>query len=205
APYIALSSDNTLAHISRLFNHIRFVLGQYSFAQVDQGLWYLVSAGGSDYFHAFADPRVPLKVRLDCLNTTFFVFSVLYTRWCDLVMSSQPGSANIEVNPLNMTCYMWWDLVPLYANPMTPPEDIDNIERWRATLELQPTILDVMGRTLAIDHIACQEAALHGLGHWHSAYPGEVTAIVDAFLDANPDIPPELAAYAKAARVGNVL
>jgi len=62
-----------------------------------------------------------------------------------------------------------------------------------------------MTNALALDSIACQESALHGLGHWHGAYPDEVEAIVDRFLAAHPTSRPELLTYARSARSGCVL
>jgi hypothetical protein len=61
-----------------------------------------------------------------------------------------------------------------------------------------------MEATLAIPHIACQEAALHGLGHWRCAYPERVEAIIGAFLARSRSLSAELEAYAKQARVGRV-
>jgi hypothetical protein len=58
---------------------------------------------------------------------------------------------------------------------------------------------DVIARTLALPNVACQESALHGIGHGFGA-----PAMVDAYLAANPDIPPALRAYALNARAGRV-
>ena len=62
-----------------------------------------------------------------------------------------------------------------------------------------------MAEILALDSLACQESALHGLGHWQHAYPEEVQQIIDRFLNANKNLRPELAAYARSARTGCVL
>lgn len=62
--------------------------------------------------------------------------------------------------------------------------------------------LEVMEATLTIGHIACQEGALHGLGHWAECYPDRVGRIIDQYL-MNPA--PELRDYAIAARSGGVL
>jgi hypothetical protein len=64
--------------------------------------------------------------------------------------------------------------------------------------------LDAMRDVLGLDAVACQESALHGLGHWQSAYPDEVGDIVDAFLATAPDRRPDLVRYAQSARVGCV-
>ncbi len=47
-----------------------------------------------------------------------------------------------------------------------------------------------MARTLAIPHLACQEGALHGLGHWQRAYPDRVAAIVDGARGRGTHAPP---------------
>jgi hypothetical protein len=94
---------------------------------------------------------------------------------------------------MNVTCYMWWDLLPLAGAPGDP-----------AHVALDRAALDVMAETLALDAIACQESALHGLGHWHAAYPAPVEATIDRFLAARPDARPELVAYARSARGGCV-
>jgi hypothetical protein len=62
-----------------------------------------------------------------------------------------------------------------------------------------------MKHILAMDSIACQESALHGLGHWHYLDGGAVETIVDAFIDSHPGARPELFRYARAARCGCVL
>jgi hypothetical protein len=61
-----------------------------------------------------------------------------------------------------------------------------------------------MERTLAVPHVACQESALHGLGHWRDAYRQRVEAIVDAFLRGAKGAPAELLHYARQARAGHV-
>jgi hypothetical protein len=58
---------------------------------------------------------------------------------------------------------------------------------------------------LAISHLACQESALHGLGHWKRAHPERVQAIIDAFLAKERGLPDVLRHYAKQARAGHVL
>ena len=63
----------------------------------------------------------------------------------------------------------------------------------------------VMQRVLALDALACQEGALHGLGHWHLRYPEEVKGAIDVFLESRPQLDPRLRQYAISARRGCVL
>jgi hypothetical protein len=89
---------------------------------------------------------------------------------------------------------MWWDIFPCVALP-------DDPDRGRLHL----ATIDAMRRTLALDSPACQESALHGLGHSARFHPSEVADAVDAFLADGRPKSPELIAYARAARCGCVL
>jgi hypothetical protein len=62
-----------------------------------------------------------------------------------------------------------------------------------------------MARILGFSSIACQESALHGLGHWQRDHDPRVNAIIDDFLEANPDVDTRLVSYANSARCGCVL
>jgi hypothetical protein len=57
-----------------------------------------------------------------------------------------------------------------------------------------------MASSLALSSAACQESALHGLGHWRRYDPQDVERIVDAYLAAGAPADPRLIGYAKAAR-----
>jgi hypothetical protein len=62
-----------------------------------------------------------------------------------------------------------------------------------------------MARILGLKSLACQESALHGLGHWQRGHDRQVSAIIDSFLAANPEIDTRLIGYANSARCGCVL
>ena len=59
-----------------------------------------------------------------------------------------------------------------------------------------------MERTLRLDSIACQESALHGLGHWNRRYRAETRAIIRDFLKRKPEASQEMKDYALAAYEG---
>lgn len=204
APYLDdLTPAQTVAYITRTFNEIEQVAAPYTDAQLEQGLNYLTSSACSDYMHALRDPMLPVKVRIAAVESFYTVYEKLYAVRCDRRLGSQMTAAGD--NPLNASCYMWWDVIALYpAHPNQPLEETDSLSNHQAMLSLVDPCFDVMGRTLALDHIACQEAALHGLGHWQYAYPERVAAMIDAFLDANPNLNPALRTYAQAARRGMV-
>ena len=85
---------------------------------------------------------------------------------------------------------MWWEVITWgWAG-----DDLD-AER------LAAKDLDVMEAVLRLTNPACQESALHGLGHM-AHRSDRALAIIDRFL-ANPaGQSPELLQYARAARTG---
>lgn len=59
--------------------------------------------------------------------------------------------------------------------------------RWGAPSDAQAKLIDekllaTLQSLLRINHEACQESALHGLGHWHLNYPEEVENVINQFL-----------------------
>jgi hypothetical protein len=186
----------TVAHLTRLFNSPLFLMERFTAEQVNQGLWYLVSNACSDHMVSALDGSVPWVDRRRCLEAIGTLYESLFARLCTDHLShlDRGGTAPEDVSPLNLVCYMWWDLFPSWGSPDDP-----------SRAESDATILEVLHKTLFIASTACREGALHGLGHWHLNYPGQVEAIIDEFLAGTPGIGPELLAYAQAARVGGVL
>ena len=100
----------------------------------------------------------------------------------------------LAASPLNAVCYMWWDIMPVYGGPRLE----DRYALHRAALHVMATVLD-------FESLACAESALHGLGHWHRAYPERVESLIDGFLATHSDARPELLTYARSVRYGCVL
>jgi len=191
APFWAGPGAVTIAYVTRLFEEPEDVLAPYDDAQLGQGFWFLLSNGCSDCMMALYDEAVPVADRARCIASFTNVFRRLFAVRCSPHLShlDEPGAAAI-----NLPCYMWWNILPLAA----APED-------RARREIDRAALDVMANVVMLDAIACQESALHGLGHWQHAYPREVEDIIDRFIAARPQARAELLAYAKSSRRGCVL
>jgi hypothetical protein len=91
---------------------------------------------------------------------------------------------------------MWWDGFPATSKPDDPDRE---------------TLIDAEMKCLAdvlgLVSVACQESALHGLGHWAGNSDGGPTAtgIIDAYLEKGVAPRPELLIYARAARTGCIL
>lgn len=89
---------------------------------------------------------------------------------------------------------MWCDVdgLPFYSRGEPEIEKMNAICR------------EVMVETLKIDSIACQESALHGLGHDRIYHAEFVEQTIDEYMAKNPNMRTALAAYAINASVGHV-
>jgi hypothetical protein len=183
-------TPDAMAHMTRAFENAAEVLEPYSDSQLNQGLWFLASNACSSHMFALMNETIPWSARQRCIQSFHQLYEQCFARRCSPHLShiDEPGAS-----PLNMVCYMWWDINPLYAKPD------DTVRR-----QLAETVLQVMESTLYLDSIACRESALHGLGHWQHAYSERVGQIIDRFSMTRPALPERLEAYMKAAYTGYV-
>jgi hypothetical protein len=158
----------------------------YSDESVNQALWDLSGFA----FVALTDESIEWAVRWRLVSSFETLFREFFAVRCRPIL----GHLDEEGSPLNSACYMWWDFNCWYPAP-------DPLTRNR----LDSVCLAAMRAILAIDHVACQEGALHGLGHWHRAQPAAVEDIIDEYLQRSPRLRRELRAYADSARAGYVL
>lgn len=182
----------TVDYLIRFFSQSDSYTRTYSDAQLNQGLWFLADPSCSNHMNNLLMDSVPVEKRIACIHAIFTLYKQLFAARCSGHLSHTLFNDDPEVNPLNHVCYMWWDVLPIYAKS-------DDASR----KHIDAACLDVMEQTLRLDSIACQESALHGLGHWHHAYPQRVETVIDAFLQRNPETP--LTGYAQAAKTGCVL
>ena len=183
------SPARALDYLTRLLDDPLPVLEPYSDAQVNQGLWYLLSQ--TQHFALLWDERLPLEDRLAAVQAIEGFFAQEFLPRCMDVLGhlDEPGAA-----PLNSACYMWWDIMGALPAPEDP-----------ARHALDEAVLAVMAGTLRLDSVACQESALHGLGHWRSGYPEQIAAIIEDYLQTTLHLLPGLQAYARSAASGCVL
>lgn len=177
-------------YLLRLFAAPEALLQSFALGQIAQGFYYLIDSGAGGFATCFNDDTVPSDRRARGIRAMTTVFAKLFEPICTPTLShlDEPGAG-----ALNQVCYMWWDIMPIGA--AVKPAYADPINE---------ACLAVMRETLALTNPACQESALHGLGHWAFAYPEFTAAAIDAYLAANPTLRPELARYALAARSGCV-
>lgn len=184
-------SADSVDFLTRAFEDAAAVLEPYTNAQLNQGLWFLASNACSSHMFALMNASVPLAERVRCVRSFHELFEQCFARRCSPHLSHLPEPVE---NPLNLVCYMWWDIHPLYGDPEDP-----------AHLELDEAALQVMESTLQLDSIPCRESALHGLGHWQYRYPQRVGEIIDRFSMTRPNLPDKLRDYMLNAYTGHVL
>ena len=185
----AVPAAEHVAHLTRLFEDPSAALDGFADSQIAQGLYYLIDTGAGGQVRFLMDRAVPLGDRLRGVASMQALFAGLFAPRCTPHLShlseAQPKS-------LNGVCYMWWDILPFGR--------VDDAAEQRAT---EAAMLEVLRATLALDSLACQEAALHGLGHWQGDRAA-VQGIIDAFVNRKAAARAELLAYARAARAGCV-
>lgn len=104
---------------TRLFRESREVLANYSDAQVNDGLYYIISPGASDEVFALKDETIELERREAFIAAIYNVYRDCFESRCtqhlshlDHFSKGTPG----HVSPLNSICYMWWDIFIIYGD-----------------------------------------------------------------------------------------
>ena len=188
ARWIVLPEPVLLEYLTYAFENPGEVLGGFDDAQLAEGFRFLVSPEHGAQLRPCLDPELPAGERARAVRATARVFREVFAPRCTPVLCH----LDEEQSELELACYMWWDESPFHAD-LEP--------------ELASACLDAMEETLAVPHDCCREAALHGLGHFHTTGPLEERrrAILERFLAAHPGVRPELREYAEAALAGAVL
>ena len=189
ADSLDLDQAKLILYITQLFSRSAEVLSAFSDAQVDQGFWLLV--GAPSELQILGEATLPITDRVCCIDSILVLFRDCFARRCTNHLShiDKPG-----VGPLNSSCYMWWDIIPLHGDP----EDASR-------RQIDDACLTVMQKTLEIPSVACQESALHGLGHWACYYGERCSQIIATFLQRHPDLGSEVRDYATKASRGDIL
>ena len=144
-----------VAYLTRLFEDPERSLCWFSDDQIAQGLTYLVGTSASGDNGWLSAIEVPVEARVRCVEAIGKLFDRLFAPRCTPHLSHL---SEVAAGTLNCVCYMWWDEFPCIALPSDP-----NLRR------LSGTALTTMEHILGLGSLACQESALHGLGHWQTS------------------------------------
>jgi hypothetical protein len=187
--------ERALAFVIQLFENPLAYLSCYSDAQIDQGVNFIVSRACSKHFDWLVDRRIDIGLRKRCFRSIEELFRELLAPRCS-------DDIWIYTKPLNHICDMFWDMVVRDAN--TAERDSDGTYRIVRYTDVDAEILDTLAHILAMPSVACQQSALHGLGHLvHEAKLG--SNVIQKYLDDYPDLRYNLRQYARIAMFGGVL
>ena len=179
-----------IVYLTRLFANGHEVLRWFSDAQIAQGLTGLVNTMAVGDQPWMRDPVTPAQERAAVWGAIASFFRDVLALKCAPVLGHV---ATEEGPPINGVTYMWWESFPGFTNPDDPQRAlVDDAE------------LACLEDVLDLNSAACQEAALHGLGHWVRREP-RCAAIIDAYLESGKIARPELAGYARSARSGCIV
>jgi hypothetical protein len=191
---LELSPRSFIEYGTRLFKNAGKVLAAYDDGQINQGLNLLLSNNISNQIFALHDQSIPVEQRVAFIEAILDLARDVFEVRCTLHLSHlDRHSTPDHVSPLNMICYMLWDIFIVYGN------------RDKAMEPLNRASLKVIERALKLKNWAVIEGALHGLGHFEQYYPEETRRIADTYLSTANEWPRELVAYAMAARDGCIL
>lgn len=196
-----------VAYSTLVFEESAEALAPFTDEQVDQGFWFLI--GATSELDVLGADVVPLTDRLRCIRSMFILFEQCFAGRCT------PSLSHIDeqgAKPMNSICFMWWDLlwhlvtiherlqasdlrhlIPIQARMQTSHRD-----------EIDEACIAVMELTLELPSIACQESALHGLGHWGESRQERCHGVIASFLQRHQDVRPELREYALQAQEAKV-
>lgn len=189
-----LSSLEKIQYLTRLFENAEKDLSKFNDQQVGDGLWYLISGNFSLYIHMLDEKDVDWVEKERLIEEMYAIFANFFDK---ILLDKEDEQCYFT----GLVCNMWWDLMPVALRFGCERGEGDQL------------FLDVMKRILQLKSIDCQESALHGLGHWHKAYPKIVEDIIDEYIkkiqnefkkDKNFAIN-EILQYALQAREGKVM
>jgi hypothetical protein len=170
-------------------------ISSYSDAQIDQGLWFIVSTSNSEHFKWLIDGRIDLGLRKRCIRSLENLSRALFVPRCsDEVIDG--------TKPLDSICYMLWDLAICDAYHLQ--KNSDGTYSHVRDPEIDKEFARTLARIVEIPSIACQQSALHGLGHLvRDAQLG--CDIIQKFLNDHSNLRSDLREYALKAMAGEVL
>lgn len=183
--------SRTLAYLTQLFRDPVGLIGRFSRAQIDQGLHLLISNSCSTHMYVLTNTDLPWTSRQACFDAMFLLYQDLMAPVYGDYLGHRKRIG--DASPSTYSCYMWWDIIPLYGGMDHPDMKAIN-----------DTVFRLFEQILSLRAESCLESALHGLGHWHLYEQERASQIVNRFLVKRKDISPALRNYAQSAAIGSV-
>lgn len=142
----------------------------------------------SSYWHQVLKPEVPHKEQIAAI----LALKIFYSEFLDSYLLTTPG----DLDDVETAVYMMWDMDGLEGAAMFPEGNSSH--------HLVDPIFEVMGAALRCKSFACQQSALHGLGHQARYHPDRVKTEIDWALSQKGHLHSALRSYASDARIGAI-
>jgi hypothetical protein len=161
--------------------------------RINKGIWFICGVDG--WLQNACALDVPQDLQASWIRSLKTLYQEVFAKRCTadlqhLVLKREADGGS----PLNSACYMLWDMGQLESFAMFPRGE-----------HLVEPIFEVLTFALSLDSMACQESALHGLGHLKRYHLERVEGIIDDFLASHPMLDDPLVKYALLARSGRIL
>ena len=172
---VLFDPNRVAQHYIRLFTAPEFLLERFTREQLEQGFWAIQSSNiDCSVYEIIWNTDVPLEIRESCVRTMSDLFALLFSK-----------------DALETSVEMWWDSMAYdwYCGNRARKKGGEDES-------MQDTMFFTLEKILGLDSMACQDAALHGLGHL--CHP-QTKKLIDVFLEKNPSISNERREYALAA------
>jgi|SRR5579871_2267267 len=165
----------------QLFRNPDFLVQMYSKDKLEQGFWAIHGdAFDCSSQRIIADTDIPFSLRCECIRS----MADLFTRF-------------FAIESLETSVFMWWDSLCYDWHSGVRDRSLGGEDE-----SLQDVFFEVLSGLLRSDSKACQDAALHGLGHLHHPKTSET---IEAFLSQHSDLGDERRTYALSASRFEVL
>lgn len=176
--YWGPGDEHIVEYVAHAFEDTRRLVDIYSAARVARvidAFFYEADYG------VFGDTSCPYELRTRLFRSIVPVYRDLYASLCGNAL----GHKN---QPTQFACYMWWELIPWVPDREPLIDDV---------------VYEVFEALLSLPSEACQESALHGLGHAHDDKRGRSLSLIRIFLERE-GMSPELRQYAENALTGGI-
>jgi hypothetical protein len=158
-----------LENCIHLFENTSLIEKNYTWEQIDEGLWFLLF---DIIEYLVYDEKIPLLNRKKLIESMVALYEKLFSK-----------------NPIFLTGWMWWDAICYNYYVRKGIAENEDYEKIREIIFL------ILKRIIKIDCLKCQVAALHGFGHLMHK---DTKLVVEEYLKEHISLSKKIIDYAEA-------
>jgi len=137
-------------------------------------LWAICNSSESSLGESVFARDIPSDLRQSVIDKLLLVFTKVFPLRCENTLTKDKPPS---VGSWNSLCFVWWDFFPRYGGP-----DESHLR------EIDLQIIELLGKVLEVDHLACKESALWGLAEWRRFLPVQASAMVEKHAADIPEV-----------------